>query len=330
MRIGLIGCGGMGQSLAHAATTIENVEIIAVCDAVADTTSAAAAKFQAEGAPDVSQLLARDDIDGVLVATPPFEHAEVSIAAAKAGKHVFVEKPMATTVDACDAMIDAARTAGIRLMVGQVCRFHEIHATVRKLVHARAIGDPILISVHRLSGGWGGPYDQHWRMKRNLSGGTLMEINAHEIDFMRHVCGEVSTVSAVGGTYLQHNADYPDLTLVTLRFENGAIGLLHASQVSAIGACGGRIDGTQGSMHFPTLFGTSSDITFKRWDDAPCPIDLTASREYQPVREEIQGWINAIATGKEPPVTGHDGRMAVSIAAAAYASVEEGRPITPR
>ena len=83
-------------------------------------------------------------------------------------------------------------------------------------------------------------------------------------------------------------------------------------------------------MHFPTLFGTSSDITFKRWDDAPCPIDLTASREYQPVREEIQGWINAIATGKEPPGTGHDGRMAVSIAAAAYASVEEGRPITPR
>ena len=330
MNIGLIGCGGMGQALGGAAAGIEGTKIVAVCDAVPKTTASAAAKFDADAVEDASQLMLRDDIDGVLIAAPPFEHADLCIDAARAGKHVFVEKPMATTVEACDAMAAAAEDADICLMVGHVCRFHEVHATVRQLVHDGAIGDSILISVHRLGGGWGGPYNQRWRMQRELSGGTLMEINAHEIDFMRWVCGEVATVSAVGGTFLQHEADYPDLVLATLHFESGALGLLHASQVTALGAYGGRIDGTLGSMHFPALFGKSRDISFKRLDDAPCPRDLAASQDRDPVRDEIQSWIRAIQEGTEPPVTGRDGRMTVAIAEAAYASLDAGHPVTPR
>jgi len=332
MKIGLIGCGGMGCELARAAIGIEGVRLVAVHDAAVEATAAAAAAFDAEAMSDPDGLWRQNDVDAVIIATPPFQHADYCIAAARSGKHVFVEKPLATTVADCDALIEAVADTGVRVMVGQVCRFFEVHAAVRTLVCGGAIGDPILISVHRIHGPWGLDADpQHWRLSRKRCGGSLMEINAHEIDFMRCLCGDVATVSAAGGTYVQYGADYPDVAAVTMRFASGAIGLLHASQVSALNALGGRVDGTLGSIHFPKLFGCRGDITFKRWDGGECPIDLTPEADPRnPYQDELTAWIDAIREQRDPPITLHDGRMAVAIAEAAYASIESKNPVVPR
>ena len=82
-----------------------------------------------------------------------------------------------------------------------------------------------------------------------------MEINAHEIDFMRWTCGEVTSVYGAGGQYVQEDTDYQDVVLASLNFENGAVGLLHSSHASAVGGYGGRVDCEKGSIYFPQIWG---------------------------------------------------------------------------
>ena len=129
-------------------------------------------------ATDWKEVVRRPDIDLVDIVTPGDSHAEIAIAAAQAGKHVFCEKPMAVNVADCEAMIQAAGQAGVTLMVGQVLRFLQPFLKVRELVDSGAIGRPISAEVTRIGGGdsaWTVP----WRARLEQSGGLLLEINAH-------------------------------------------------------------------------------------------------------------------------------------------------------
>jgi len=212
--VGLLGCGGMGRALARALAPIEEARLVAVWDKAGEAAAAAAEELGVEAARSLEDLLGNKEIGAVLVAAPQFAHAELTTAAAEAGKHVFCEKPMATTLADCDRMIEACRRAGVVLMIGQVCRYHAVHGKVRELVASGEIGRPVCITVHRLGGPWRGPAARPWRLRRETSGGNLLEINAHEIDFMRWVFGDVTRVVAVGDRYANDRLDYPDVALV--------------------------------------------------------------------------------------------------------------------
>ena len=131
--VGIIGCGGMGRSLAHSASTIEYIDVRRVSDLDEERGKSLAEEVDAEYNRDYHELLADDRIQGVLIASPPFVHRPIAVDAANAGKHVFSEKPMAPTLADCDAMIEAARQNGVKLAIGLVCRFHAVHAKVREL-----------------------------------------------------------------------------------------------------------------------------------------------------------------------------------------------------
>jgi len=326
--IGLVGAGGMGKSLVLEANQIEGVKVVFVSDLDEDRARSLAEEVNASYTLDYHRLLCDDRIHAVFVASPPFLHATISIDAMNSGKHVFCEKPMATTLKDCDAMIKTAEQNQVNLGVGLVCRFHATHSKVREIVVSEQLGKPISMHVHRIGGPWqGGSYHTDWRMQREKCGGFLMEVNAHEIDFMRWTCGEIKKVYAAGGTYIQHEADYADLVVASLNFENGAVGLLHSGQVSAIGGYGGRVDCEKGSISFPQIWGGDSKIQIKRFDGSGEDIPISSIEVESPVRAEIRAFIDATIDGVTPPVAGADGRAATEIALAAYRSIETGDPV---
>ncbi|MEC8840278.1 MAG: Gfo/Idh/MocA family oxidoreductase [Candidatus Poribacteria bacterium] len=326
--IGLVGAGGMGKSLVLEANQIEGVKVVFVSDLDEDRARSLAEEVNASYTLDYHRLLCDDRIHAVFVASPPFLHATISIDAMNSGKHVFCEKPMATTLKDCDAMIKTAEQNQVNLGVGLVCRFHATHSKVREIVVSEQLGKPISMHVHRIGGPWqGGSYHTDWRMQREKCGGFLMEVNAHEIDFMRWTCGEIKKVYAAGGTYIQHEADYADLVVASLNFENGAVGLLHSGQVSAIGGYGGRVDCEKGSIFFPQIWGGDSKIQIKRFDGSGEDIPISSIEVESPVRAEIRAFIDATIDGVTPPVAGADGRAATEIALAAYRSIETGDPV---
>jgi predicted dehydrogenase len=328
MNVALIGCGVMGDSLATCLADVDTARLITVFDPDAEAAAKFGEKHGAEVESDLGGLLNRDDIRGVIIAAPPFLHRELCMSASEAGKDIFVEKPLATTVGDCDAVIAAAESAGIKLMVGLVCRYHPVHGTVKRLVSAGEIGEPIHMYVDRLTGPWGDIWGKDWRQSREKSGGVLMEINAHEIDFMRHVCGDVETVYAAGGRYVNKTVDYPDVAILTLRFKNGATGCLQSSIASAHGRYSGRIDGTEGTIDFPFLSMQNPTVQVKRFDGEleTRQIEVTGNS----VTKELAAWAHAVQHDHEPEITGRDGRAAVQIAVAAYDSIESGKAVRIR
>jgi len=321
--LGVIGCGNMGASLAKGAAVLDCARVVCVSDVDEEKGRALSGEVKSDYEPDYRAMLAREDVQAVLIATPPFLHEEPTLTAAQAGVHIFSEKPMAPTLAGCDAMLKAVEQHGVKLGIGLVCRFHPVHRKVRDLAHEGGLGAPTTMTVHRLGGGWGGQWTAPWRQSRAQSGGTLMEINAHEIDFLRFVMGEAESVYAVGGTYLQRESDFPDVALVSVRFKNGGVGVLHSSQASAIGGYGGRLDCAEGSVVFPTFWGKEGGLRYKRHDGDETAIAASdLAKAESPVTQELRAFSEAILKGEEPPVGGADGRAATEIALAAYRSIE--------
>lgn len=328
LRLGLIGCGGMGRSLAESAASLSCCEVVGVSDLDEERGQSLASDLTCDYVSVYEDLLGRADVDGVLIATPPFLHEAPAVAAAASGKHVFCEKPLAPSLESCDRIIEAAESNGVALGVGLVCRYHPVHAEVARLVASGDLGGAMCMTVHRLGGGSGGVWDVPWRLERAKSGGNLMEINAHEVDFMRNVMGEARSVYAVGGLYRQHGQDYPDVTLVSLSYVNGAAGSLHSSNANTLGGYGGRVDCENGSIVFPSFWGEGGGLTVRVGEEDERFVPATSlAKDLSPVAQEIEAFVLAVTKGERPPVGAKDGRAATEIALAAYESIESGQPV---
>ena len=327
--MGLIGCGVMGRSLAESVAEVPAASMAWVSDVDEEKGSALSTDLSCRFHLDYREAIALGGADAVIIATPGFLHEEPALAVAEAGLHIFSEKPLAPTVAACDRMIAVAKGNGVQLGVGQVCRFHPVHRKVRDLVAAGDFGQPTVMTVHRLGSGFKGIWRVPWRSSRAKSGGTLMEVNAHEIDFLRFVAGcEAKSVFAAGGNFINKEIDFPDAALVTITFANGAVASLHSSDVSAIGGYGGRVDCEKGSLTFPRFWGEGAALTYQIGEAEPVsiPVDELAS-ELSPVAQEIEAFAEAVLAGEDIPVTGEDGRAVVAIAEAAYNSITSGQPV---
>ena len=325
--VGIIGCGGMGAALAQGLAGLDSAQVVAAYDEAPERAKELAAKHGGKACASLGELLGDRGVQAVAVASPQVAHAANTVAAAKACKHVFCEKPMAVTLDQCDAMIAACADAGVKLMIGQVCRYHAVHGKVRELVKSGEFGRPICMTVHRLGGQWGGAYGQGWRLQREMCGGTLLEVHAHEIDFLRWVCGDVEAVYAAGGLYVDKRLDYPDMTLVTLHFASGAKGLLHTGQVSAIGGYGGRVDCERGSLVFPAIWGADAGIHLCKAGEKASFIPASELKVEDPVRHELRDFVESVLNDTAPPVPGAEGRAAVEVGVAAYESLDCGETV---
>jgi predicted dehydrogenase len=324
LRFALIGCGGMGRGVASQAVLLDDVRVVATYDPNAARSAEAAEQFSAEVMTSLEATLARRDVDAVIVAPHPSEHRPVVEAAAAAGKHIFCEKPLAPYPADCDAMMAAVERAGVKAMVGQVCRWHPTHRHLKQMVDDGPLGPVLSMYVERLGGIWA--RQPEWRLSRAQSGGTLLEINAHELDFMLWLAGPVKSVCAVGGRMIDEALDYPDIAFVNMTFASGAVGVLQSSHLATLGSYTGRFDCREGSAVVPQLFG--GDVTYKlRGADETLTVTGAEMAVETPVLGEVRAFVKAIREDGPSPVPFGEARMNVAVACAAYESIERGQTV---
>lgn len=323
-RVGIIGAGTMGGAHAHAWRNTE-ARLLGFFDLDPEAAHAAAEAHGIGVFADRQELF--DAVDIVDVCTPTYTHKENAVAAASAGKHVICEKPMALSLDDCAAMIRAAEGNDVRLFIAQVVRFFPEFAAAKALIADGAIGD---LGVIRLRRGGSNPGEgpKQWFAQEYLSGGVVLDLMVHDIDYARYVGGDVERVYC--RRFLGPNADY---ALVTLRFRSGAIGHLEGSWAYPAGIfrTGFDIAGNDGLLTYDSESTAPLRLRLKEQEAAKAGVVVPSSPLLpgdNPYFKEIQHFLSCVNSGEEFLVTARDAMAAVQIALAARQSALTGQPVT--
>jgi predicted dehydrogenase len=320
-RIGIIGSGGMGGWHATHWRTLP-VELAGFYDADGARAQAAAAQHGGQAFATIDALLAACDV--VDICTPPADHAASAIAAARAGKHVVCEKPIARSLEDAQAMIDACEAAGVRLFIAHVVRFFPEFARARQLLVGGALGQ---LGVVRSVRGGAPPGHSSWFGDFAQSGGVILDVGIHDIDYLRWLCGDVRRVFARGLSFRGLPVDH---ALITLRFASGAIGHVEASWAFPPGAfhTAFELAGSEGLLAHDSDDARPLTVQYQpgaaptREQGPPAPPSPD-----DPYRRELEHFLQALDTGEEFLVTPQDALEALRVALAAIESVRTGQPI---
>jgi 1,5-anhydro-D-fructose reductase (1,5-anhydro-D-mannitol-forming) len=318
---GIIGAGVIADvRMAPAIREATGCELVAVQARDAAKAAAFAARHGvARHYTDVAALVADPQVDAVYIASPNVLHAEQTILAAQHGKQVLCEKPMALTLEECQAMVDACRAHGVQLMIGFMMRFHAAHQQARAMVKSGFLGEPKLARAHFLFQ-LPQPGPDNWRQQPSLSGGgAVMDVAVHCVDVLRFLLGrEVEAVSA----FADHDpATYPsdETTVILLRFEGnvqGAVevsfGVPYASNDFALYGSQGTLLGTDTLGQEPT--GSLRALSAAGVSDLPLrPVNMYVA--------EVEHFARCIAEGREPATSGEEGWQVQRIALAIYEAI---------
>jgi predicted dehydrogenase len=247
IKVGFIGSGGIaGYHLSHL-EKIKDVQMVGFCDADRSRAEARAKQFKAKAYTDYRKMLDATKPDAVYVCTPPFAHGEYELDVAARGCHLFVEKPIALSMDVANQIRDAIAKADVVSAVGYQDRYQDIIAWLRKMLRKH----PAATAMGYWMGGM--PGVAWWRVKAQ-SGGQHTEQTTHIFDMMRHLFGEVKSVFAVGSRGLMAdvpNYDVEDVSAVTLTFKSGLVGTVYsACCLKGGGKCGIDIFSTDGTFTY--------------------------------------------------------------------------------
>jgi len=299
LRVAVIGVGYLGRHHARILSMLPGVELVAVVDANQSRAEQVAAANGTRALTDVRDVMGQ--VDAVTIAVPTEQHRDVALPFLSAGVAVLVEKPMARSLEEADAMIAAARQAGVAFAVGHTERFNPAVATARAL-----LTDPRFIEVHRL-----GTFPE-----RSLDIDVVFDLMIHDLDVVLSLIGsEVESIDAVGVPVLTGRVDIAN---ARLRFANGCIANLTASRISR--------DRVRRIRFFQPATYLSIDYAaqkVERWylqrNDGGLPSiqggDVEVVSE-EPLKRELADFVDAVVLRRPPAVTGEDGRRALRLAEA--------------
>jgi len=275
---------------------------------------------------DPMEVIHNPFVDAVLVCSSTDTHAALVMDAARAGKHVFCEKPLDLTIERIDEVLRVVESSKVKLQVGFNRRFDPDFARVRDLVSSGAVG-----AVHLLRIASRDPSPPPIEYVR-VSGGMFMDMTAHDFDMARFVLGaEVEEVFARAAVLVDPaigEAGDVDTAAITLSFSNGAIGVIDNSRKAAYGY-DQRIEvfGSLGMASNSNRQDLQVDLTDSAGVHGPLPQHFFMQRYLASYEAEIRAFIEAIVKDTTPPVTGLDARKATLIALAARQSVLTNRPV---
>jgi len=335
LRVGILGSGGWAGRYGAALQEATKVKLVAV--AGGSRAGAYAAKHGIRLEPSPEALCEAKDIDLVAVVTPHGTHAGYTVAAAENGKHVIVEKPMATSVAECDRMIDAAERNHVKLMVAHSRRFFPLVKQARRLIDENAIGQvKMLRQLFSHNARSFGTQEGHWMSDPNLSMGFFIGYGIHQLDMTLHLVG--SAVRAVMARFGNYWAPSPieNCGALFLDFQNGAYSTFTelCSMPNELKTWPpfpdfhevNEIVGEHGLM----ILRPYQKLMLRTADEWQTVCELTP-READPVttflREEVEGLAEAIENDADPPVTAQEGRHAVEVIQAAYESSKTGKAV---
>jgi 1,5-anhydro-D-fructose reductase (1,5-anhydro-D-mannitol-forming) len=321
---GIIGLGRIASSqIAPAITACENSTLVSV---VSRDRGRAEEFARAHGAAnaldDYAKMLADPEVDAVYIATPNGLHAGQVIAAARAGKHVLCDKPLALTVSDARRCVEECRSAGVRLGIMFQTRYHDGLADAAELVRRGGIGKVVAAEV-TMSGGRNLP--KGWRTDPEVAGlGTLNNIGVHAFDVLRYLLGsEVTEVTALIDSEPGYRID--TTALVLLRFSNGTIGYVHVNQSAPHARDDIVLYGSEGRVLGSNLSRPGRDGTLAFTTAAG---ERTSSaRSDEAYRRVIEAFADAVAHGRDPSPAGEDGLRSVQLTSAIADAISERRVV---
>lgn len=329
MRVAIIGAGLQARRRAPVLGEFPDTELVIVTAATRGHATALASRMGCEAGEGWERVVDRRDVDTVIVCTPPHIHADITIAALGAGKHVLCEKPLSRTGDEARAMVDAARRAERVLWCGFNHRYHPAVQQIRRWVDEGILGD--LLCCRARYGICGRPgYDKEWRADPKIAaGGHLMEQGIHAIDLFRWFLGEPDAVAAMTGTLYWNLGALEDNGFVLLRWPGGQIASLHSSLTQWRNLFSFEVIGRDGYATAEGLgsgYGTEQAILGKRDFDKPFSEHIIDYRgEDRSWKDEWKDFIAAVRGNRAPIDSAVDGLRALEIVSAAYASSRDGR-----
>lgn len=344
LKFAIIGCGRI--SYKHVEGLVENndvAELVATCDVNLSLAEAKKEEYIQKSADesikigvysDYKEMLEKEDIDVVTIATESGYHAEISIYCMNKGKHIVVEKPMAMSVEDAEEMIAVAKKNNVKLAVAHQNRFNKPIQKLREAVESNKFGKIMNGTARILWRRDDNYYKQApWRGTWDLDGGTLMNQCIHNIDLMQWMLGsEVERVYAETENF-RNPIEAEDFGAILVRFKNGAIGIIEGSAVVYPKNLEETLSvfGTEGTV----VIGGLAVNELKTWrfegedeesvkSDLQVEIDNVYGKGHTPLFRDV---VEAINEDRKPYVSGEDAIVPLSIILAAYKSKQSGMPV---
>ncbi len=333
VRLGIASPGGWGIQLMNVAAASSKLSTVAVFSRSEEKRSSLSAEFECTGHESYEALLSDPRVEAVVLPTPNFLHHPQAMAAIESGKHVFVEKPMANTVEEAEEMYRASLQRNLVLGVGMQLRRTGAARMVKRILSDGELGTPaIVVATH------GAPLlnaldrDDWYFTAEQSPGGPLDQLGVHYTDLLQYWFGPVANVSAVSSDQVTKH-DVLDVAAVHLTFESGLLGAYVTHQVSAY-VSNLTIYGTAAAVHF-RRFGQEllwedivSSAQAKRDGSSTRPLEITGAHPFSTaLQEELEDFANCIRFGGEPEVGGPEGISAIRVVRAALESSRIGSTV---
>ncbi len=338
----IVGCGMISRFHCKAIEDVKGAKFVACFDFRAESAESLAKEFGGTAYTDLDEMLANPNVDIVTICSPSGAHMEPAVAAAKAGKHVIVEKPLEITLKRCDKIIKACEDNGVVLSTILPSRFHASSQTLKKAIDAGkfgrlSLGDSYVkwfrTQEYYDSGQWRGT----WALD---GGGALMNQAIHSVDLLTWLMGPVAELSAHTSTLAHERIEVEDVATASLKFENGALGVIEATTAAFPGALKKiEIHGSHGSAvieeedikswEFAKMTAADKKIAeqfanqTKTGGGAADPSAIGHAAHAHQFRDVMK----AIKNGTKPSIDGHEGRRSVEIILAIYKAAEIGKSI---
>jgi predicted dehydrogenase len=338
VRVGMSGLGSFSVALANTIQRSRKVELVACYDVDPARRQATGARYGCAQEKSYEDMVARNDLDAIMLVTPYAVHCEQTELAARLGKHVYVEKPIANTLEDGRKMIAACEKAKVALLIGHLHRRYAANRKVKEMVESGAIGKPIMVEGNLSSGqGWDlTPGEFRWRGDdTGCPAGALMTIGVHQADTLNYIFGPVKRVSAFFNK-LYIAAPVEDVGAAIFEFESGILGYLGSNFASP-------------RTNWMYVYGTEANLVRRvmrvdrRFDEErkqgpdqstrlhiiekgktdPVPIELKTG---DPMLEQVDEFADCIVTGKKAETDGYESLKALALIRAAIESVRTGKP----
>jgi myo-inositol 2-dehydrogenase/D-chiro-inositol 1-dehydrogenase len=328
LNLGVIGTGRIGK--VHIATLVQSVpkaNVVAIADINLSGANELAKTFGIKSVfKNYTDVINHPEVEAVVICSPTDTHAKYIVEAAKAGKHIFCEKPVDLSLDIIKGAIAAVKKAGVKLMVGFNRRFDPNFLKLKQMVTEGKIGQPHIIKITSRDPN---PPSAEYAA---VSGGMFMDMTIHDFDMARYISGsEVTEVYARAAVLVDPaigKAGDVDTAVITLSFSNGAIGVIDNSRKAVYGY-DQRVEvfGSGGMVYADNNYPENHRYFASDGVHGSLPLNFFMDRYLESYASEMKIFCDAVSGNSEIPVSGDDGLMSVAIAIAAKKSHLEHRPV---
>jgi predicted dehydrogenase len=337
IRVGIVGLGRWAKVLARAAAKSSSLEIVAAYSRSQEKRDGFAREFGIPAVPDLAAMLADRSIEGVLLTVPNEQHLPLAVEVAKAGKHVYTEKPIASTLEEGLAIAELEARYGVTVTVGHSARLMAGIRQIRAAIDAGELGRVAFMEANFSNERALELTPQTWRWyKDRAPGGPLSQLAIHQFDVLHYLGGEIVEASSTASKLSPVGAEVDDQSMTLIKFADGKVGYVGACWTSP-GVFAVRVFGSKGLMHYEIDFGTwdtpeqlhrSSTLYIQRGKDGYAKREELAVPESDMFRAELGLFAQSCRSGKPNELSADNGNVALAVVYAALRSIEEdGRGI---